>query len=94
MWGNDADNFVKQALPMGLFNNVKFAFTDGAALETLVALGKRCHTGPMWQHVTFPYPGFNVEPEVRQDLLERFKEYPDYMAHETYAGSLLPQSCC
>ena len=40
LWGNDAVNFIKQALPTGLFNTVKFAFTDGAALETLIPLGK------------------------------------------------------
>ena len=45
IWGNDAVNFIKQALPTGLFNTVKFAFTDGAALETLIPLGKSMPDG-------------------------------------------------
>src|SRR4030065_2215269 len=40
LWGNDAVNFVKQALPTGFFYKVKIAFSDGAALGTPVPPGE------------------------------------------------------
>jgi branched-chain amino acid transport system substrate-binding protein len=87
LWGNDAVNFVKQALPTGLFNNVKFAFTDGAALETLVPLGKDMPNGVfVAARYFFLTPDSPLNRHFVKTYLERFKEYPDYMAQETYAG--------
>jgi branched-chain amino acid transport system substrate-binding protein len=87
IWGNDAVNFIRQALPTGLFNTVRFAFTDGAALETLIPLGK---TMPDGIYVAARYffltPDTPLNRNFVKTYFERFKEYPDYMAEETYAG--------
>ena len=87
LWGNDAVNFVKQALPTGVFNSVKFAFTDGAALETLIPLGKSLPDGVyVASRYFFTTPDSPMNRNFVKTYLERFKEYPDYMAQETYAG--------
>jgi branched-chain amino acid transport system substrate-binding protein len=87
LWGNDAVNFIKQALPTGLFNTVKFAFTDGAALETLVPLGKSMPDGVyVAARYFFLSPDTPLNRSFVQSYQNRFKEYPDYMAQETYAG--------
>jgi len=87
IWGNDAVNFIKQALPTGLFNKVKFAFTDGAALETLVPLGKSMPDGVYAAaRYFFTTPDTPLNRNFVKHYQERFKEYPDYMAEETYAG--------
>lgn len=87
LWGNDAVNFVKQALPTGLFNTVKFAFTDGAALETLIPLGKSMPDGVyVAARYFFLTPDTPLNRNFVQAYQNRFKEYPDYMAQETYAG--------
>jgi branched-chain amino acid transport system substrate-binding protein len=87
LWGNDAVNFVKQALPTGVFNNVKFAFTDGAALETLVPLGKDMPNGVfVAARYFFLTPDTPLNHNFVKTYIDRFKEYPDYMAQETYAG--------
>jgi branched-chain amino acid transport system substrate-binding protein len=87
IWGNDAVNFVKQALPTGVFNSVKFAFTDGAALETLIPLGKSLPDGVyVASRYFFTTPDTPLNRNFVKTYLERFKEYPDYMAQETYAG--------
>ena len=87
IWGNDAVNFVKQALPTGVFNTVKFAFTDGAALETLIPLGKSMPDGIyVASRYFFTTPDTPLNRSFVKTYIERFKEYPDYMAEETYAG--------
>jgi branched-chain amino acid transport system substrate-binding protein len=87
LWGNDAVNFVKQALPTGVFNSVKFAFTDGAALETLIPLGKSLPDGVyVASRYFFTTPDTPLNRNFVKTYTERFKEYPDYMAQETYAG--------
>ncbi len=87
LWGNDANNFIKQGLAMGLFNKIKFAFPDGAALETLVPLGKEMPEG---LYIAARYFFLTPDSELNRSFVkayrERFKEYPDYMAEETYAG--------
>ena len=45
LWGDDAVNFIKQALPTGLFEKVKFAFPVAGALEVLVRLQKELFWG-------------------------------------------------
>lgn len=73
LWGMDAVNFVKQGLPMGLFDKIKFAFPDGAALETLIPLGKDMPEGTF---VAARY--FFLTPEelkeVRANYEKRMKE--------------------
>jgi branched-chain amino acid transport system substrate-binding protein len=87
IWGNDAVNFIRQALPTGLFNTVKFAFTDGAALETLIPLGKTMPDGIfVAARYFFLTPDTTLNRNFVKTYFERFKEYPDYMAEETYAG--------
>ncbi len=87
LWGNDAVNFIKLALPTGLFNTVKFAFTDGAALETLVPLGKDMPNGIfVAARYFFLSPDTAMNRNFVKTYLDRFQEYPDYMAEETYAG--------
>jgi branched-chain amino acid transport system substrate-binding protein len=87
LWGMDAVTFIKQALPLGLFDKIKFAFPDGAALETLVPLGKSI---PEALFVAARYffltPDSDMNRRFVKTYQDRFKEFPDYMAQETYAG--------
>jgi len=87
LWGNDANNFIIQALPFKLFDTIKFAFPDGAALETLVPLGK---TMPEGLFIASRYFFLTPDTEMNRKFVSayrgKFKEYPDYMAEETYAG--------
>lgn len=87
LWGMDAVNFIKQGLPMGLFNKIKFALPDGAALETLAPLGKDMPNGVFVaaRHF-FLTPDTDIHRRFVKVYKERFKEWPDYMAQETYAG--------
>ncbi|MCX5803018.1 MAG: ABC transporter substrate-binding protein [Proteobacteria bacterium] len=87
LWGVDAVNFIKQALPFKLFDNIKFAFPDGAALETLMPLGKDIPEGTfVAARYFFLTPDTEKNRNFVKTYYERFKEYPDYMAEETYAG--------
>ncbi|MEI6987574.1 MAG: ABC transporter substrate-binding protein, partial [Rhodospirillaceae bacterium] len=87
LWGNDAVNFIKQALPTGLFDKVKFSFADGAALETLVPLGKEMPNGIFLSaRYFFLTPDTMMNKNFVRAYHERYNEYPDYMAEETYAG--------
>ena len=87
LWGMDAVTFIKQALPFRLFDQIKFAFADGAALETLVPLGKEMPEGIfVAARYFFLTPDSEENKKFVKTYYERFKEYPDYMAEETYAG--------
>ncbi|HME46191.1 MAG TPA: ABC transporter substrate-binding protein [Syntrophorhabdales bacterium] len=87
LWGMDAVNFIKQALPTKLFDNVKFAFPDGAALETLAPLGKDMPDGIyIAARYFFLTPDSEMNRRFVKSYYDRFKEWPDYMAEETYAG--------
>jgi branched-chain amino acid transport system substrate-binding protein len=87
LWGMDAVTFIKQALPLGLFDKIKFAFPDGAALETLIPLGKSIPEGLfVATRYFFLTPDSPMNRQFVKVYQERFKEYPDYMAQETYAG--------
>ena len=87
LWGMDAVNFIKQALPLGLFDKIKFAFPDGAALETLMPLGKKMPEGTFISaRYFFLTPDSDLNRAFVKSYRDRFKEYPDYMAEETYAG--------
>jgi branched-chain amino acid transport system substrate-binding protein len=87
LWGMDAVNFIRQGLPLGLFDGVKFAFPDGAALETLIPLGKEMPEGIYAaSRYFFLTPDSDMNRKFVKAYKDRFKEYPDYMAEETYAG--------
>jgi branched-chain amino acid transport system substrate-binding protein len=87
LWGMDAVNFIKQALPTKLFDKIKFAFPDGAALETLAPLGKDMPAGIyVATRYFFLTPDSEVNRKFVKAYYDRFKEWPDYMAEETYAG--------
>lgn len=87
LWGMDAVNFIKQGIPLSLFNKIKFAFPDGAALETLIPLGKEMPNGIyVAARYFFLTPDTEKNRQFVKNYMERFKDYPDYMAQETYAG--------
>jgi branched-chain amino acid transport system substrate-binding protein len=87
LWGMDAVNFIKQALPQKLFDTIAFAFPDGAALETLVPLGKEMPNGIfVAARYFFLTPDTAMNKKFVNTYQERFKELPDYTAEETYAG--------
>jgi branched-chain amino acid transport system substrate-binding protein len=87
LWGGDAVLFIQQALPTGLFNQVKFAFPCGGALEVLVPVGKDMPDGLyMSTRYLFTTPDSEMNRAFVKAYHERFNEYPDYMAGETYAG--------
>jgi branched-chain amino acid transport system substrate-binding protein len=87
LWGNDANNFIMQALPFKLFDTIRFAFPDGAALETLIPLGKTMPEGVfVASRYFFLTPDAAMNSKFVSSYRDRFKEYPDYMAEETYAG--------
>ena len=87
LWGMDAVNFIKQALPLKLFDKIKFAFPDGAALETLAPLGKDMPEGIYAAaRYFFLTPDSEMNRKFVKSYYDRFKEWPDYMAEETYAG--------
>ncbi len=87
LWGQDAVNFIKQGKAVKLFDEVKFAFPVGAALETLVPLGKETPSGLyMSSRYFFTSPDSAENRNFVKKYYEKYKEYPDYMAEETYAG--------
>jgi branched-chain amino acid transport system substrate-binding protein len=87
LWGMDAVNFIRQGLAVGLFDKIKFAFPDGAALETLVPMGKQMPEGIyVAARYFFLTPDSAMNRAFVKAYQERFKELPDYMAEETYAG--------
>ena len=87
LWGGDAVNFIKQALPTGLFDKVKFAFPVAGALEVLVPMGTEMPAGVyVSSRYFFSSPDSSMNRRFVKDYYTRFNEYPDYMAGETYAG--------
>lgn len=87
LWGMDAVNFIRQGLKYGLFEKIAFAFPDGAALETLIPLGKDMPNGIyVAARYFFLTPDSEKNRTFVKNYMETYKEYPDYMAEETYAG--------
>jgi branched-chain amino acid transport system substrate-binding protein len=87
LWGGDAVTFIKQALPTGLFKEVKFAFPCAGALEVLVPMGKDMPDGIyVSSRYFFPTPDSDMNRNFVKAYQDNYKEYPDYMAGETYAG--------
>jgi branched-chain amino acid transport system substrate-binding protein len=87
LWGGDAVKFIRQALPTGLFEKVKFAFPVAGALEVLVPMGKDMPTGVyVSSRYFFTSPNSSLNRRFVKDYYTRYNEYPDYMAGETHAG--------
>ena len=87
LWGGDAVNFIRQALPTKLFEKVKFVFPVAGALEVLVPLGKDMPTGVyVSSRYFFTSPDSSLNQRFVKDYYARYNEYPDYMAGETHAG--------
>ena len=68
LWGMDAVTFIKQALPFGIFDKIRFAFPDGAALETLIPRERHAGWFVCGNALLFPHPGLSYEPELCQGL--------------------------
>ena len=87
LWGADAVNFIKQALPTGIFDNIAFAFPCAGALEVLAPMGKDMPEGIyVSSRYFFTSPDSSMNRRFVKNYYEKYKEYPDYMAGETYAG--------
>ncbi len=87
LWGGDAVTFIKQALPEKLFDKVKFAFPCGGALEVLIPVGKDMPEGVfMSSRYFFTTPDSEMNHRFAKAYKEKYGEYPDYMAGETYSG--------
>jgi len=87
LWGQDAVNFIRQAKAVKLFDEIKFAFPVGAALETLAPLGNETPAGLyMSSRYFFTTPDCPENKEFVRKFHDKYKQYPDYMAEETYAG--------
>ena len=87
LWGADAVNFIKQALPTGIFDNIVFAFPCAGALEVLVPMGKDMPEGIyVSSRYFFTASNSGMNNRFVKAYYEKYKEYPDYMASETYAG--------
>ena len=87
LWGQDAVTFIKQAIPTGLFEKVKFAFPCAGALEVLVPMGNDMPDGIyVSSRYFFTTPDSEMNKSFVRKYQARFNEYPDYMAGETYAG--------
>jgi branched-chain amino acid transport system substrate-binding protein len=66
---------------------VKFAFPCAGALEVLVPLGTDMPDGIfVSSRYFFTYPQSDLNGHFVKTYHEKFKQYPDYMAGETYAG--------
>ena len=87
MWGGDAVTFIKQALPTGIFKTVKFAFPCAGALEVLVPMGADMPDGIyVSSRYFFTSPQSDLNRRFVAAYQKKFKQFPDYMAGETYAG--------
>lgn len=86
LWGADAVNFIKQAGPE-LFKDVKFAFPCAGALEVLVPMGKNMPDGIyVSSRYFFTSPDSDLNKRFVKAYQKAYKDYPDYMAGETYAA--------
>lgn len=87
LWGGDAVTFIKQGAKDKLFEKVKFAFPVGAALETMIPVGKDMPAGIfMSSRYFFTTPDSKMNQQFVQSYHGKYGEFPDYMSEETYAG--------
>lgn len=88
LWGSDALAFIRQSMPLGLFKKTKSAFPIGASMTVLEPLGKEMPEGIfMTACYFFTSPDSQMNREFVQAYYSKFKEYPDHMAAEAYAGA-------
>ncbi len=87
LWGGDAVTFIKQALPTGIFKDIKFAFPCAGALEVLVPMGQDMPDGIyVSSRYFFTSPQSDLNKNFVAAYRAKYRQYPDYMAGETYAG--------
>lgn len=87
LWGNEAVTFIKQGMQHDLFSKVKFFFPVGAALDVLLPMGKDMPEGIfMSSRYFFTTPNSDMNRSFVETYHKQFKEYPDYMAGESYAA--------
>ncbi len=87
LWGNEAVIFIRQGIEHDLFSKTKFFFPVGGALDVLVPLGKEMPKGLyMSSRYFFTTPDSDMNRSFVASYVSKFKEYPDYMAGEAYAG--------
>ena len=87
LWGGDAVTFIKQAMGTGMFKDIRFAFPCAGALEVLVPLGKDMPSGIyVSSRYFFTSPRSDLNAKFVAAYRAKYKQYPDYMAGETYAG--------
>lgn len=87
LWGNEAVTFIKQGMQHDLFSKVKFFFPVGAALDVLLPMGKDMPEGIfMSSRYFFTTPNSDMNRSFVEAYHKQFKEYPDYMAGESYAA--------
>lgn len=87
LWGNEAVTFIKQGMQHDLFSKVKFFFPDAAALDVMIPMGKEMPEGIfMSSRYFFTTPNSDMNRSFVEMYHKQFKEYPDYMAGESYAA--------
>ncbi|WP_417909541.1 ABC transporter substrate-binding protein [Candidatus Electronema sp. PJ] len=87
LWGNEAVTFIKQGMQHDLFSKVKFFFPDAAALDVMIPMGKEMPEGIyMSSRYFFTTPNSDKNRSFVETYHKQFKEYPDYMAGESYAA--------
>lgn len=91
LWGNDLVNFIRQAKPLGLFDEIPVFMTLGAAMEVLEALGDEMPEGLFvgtryWWDME---EGSEVNDEFVSAFMDRFEHPPSYNAQNGYVGMKL-----
>ena len=88
LWGGDLVNFLRQAKPMGFFDQgFDIVFVLGAAMEVLEAMGKEMPLG-YWAGTRYWFLHSDDPVNVRfyTRFYERYRHYPSYNAQTAYAG--------
>lgn len=88
LWGGDLVNFLRQAKPMGFFNQgFDVVFVLGAAMEVLEAMGKEMPLG-YWAGTRYWFLHSDDPVNVRfyTRFRDRYGHYPSYNAQTAYAG--------
>ena len=88
LWGGDLVNFLRQAKPMGFFDQgFDVVFVLGAAMEVLEAMGKEMPLG-YWAGTRYWFLGSDdpVNVDFYTRFHQRYGHYPSYNAQTAYAG--------
>ncbi|OGP76507.1 MAG: hypothetical protein A2Z13_10955 [Deltaproteobacteria bacterium RBG_16_64_85] len=87
LWGGDLVAFIKQAMPYGLFNKMKWIIATGGDITVAKALGKEMPTGLIVdQRYYFHWPATKRNQEFVKAFMADFKDYPSAWAAEGYDG--------